>query len=99
MIHSTAGAAGTTQCDNILRHLLRTKNAKIDGLTALELYGCFRLASRICDLRRHGWSITTQRVQRNKKWFCEYSIDRNQENNARMYAAWQQQPRRQHGTR
>ena len=30
----------------------------IDGMTALDLFGCFRLPSRIHDLRERGMTIT-----------------------------------------
>lgn len=30
----------------------------IDGMTALNLFGCFRLPSRICDLKQRGMKIT-----------------------------------------
>jgi hypothetical protein len=30
----------------------------IDGMIALNLFGCFRLPSRICDLKQQGMKIT-----------------------------------------
>ena len=30
----------------------------IDGMTALNLFGCFRLPSHICDLKERGMKIT-----------------------------------------
>ena len=30
----------------------------IDSMTALNLFGCFRLPSRICDLKQQGMKIT-----------------------------------------
>ena len=30
----------------------------IDGMVALNLFGCFRLPSRICDLKQQGMKIT-----------------------------------------
>ena len=30
----------------------------IDGMVALNLFGCFRLPSRICDLKQRGMKIT-----------------------------------------
>lgn len=39
-----------SQCRKILRHM--RGGAPITSLQALKLYGCMRLASRICDLRK-----------------------------------------------
>ena len=42
----------------LLAHL-RT-GASITGIEALSLYGCFRLPSRICDLRKAGHNIVSR---------------------------------------
>lgn len=47
----------TSQAGRILAHLQRV--GPITPLEALELYGCFRLAARIKDLRAQGWAIQT----------------------------------------
>ena len=47
----------TSQAGQILEHLIRV--GPITPLQALELYGCFRLAARIKDLRELGWAIQT----------------------------------------
>ena len=47
----------TTQAGHILEHLRRV--GSITPLEALDLYGCFRLAARIKDLRALGWAIHT----------------------------------------
>ena len=47
----------TTQAGRILAHLRSV--GPITPLEALELYGCFRLAARIKDLRVLGWKIDT----------------------------------------
>ena len=44
-----------TQAGQILEHL--QKHRSITPLDALNLYGCFRLAARIHELRRHGIDI------------------------------------------
>jgi len=44
-----------TQCDRIWTHLLAY--GSITQKEAYNLYGCFRLASRICDLKRQGKEI------------------------------------------
>lgn len=48
---------------------------KITPLDALRLVGCFRLAARICELRRSGMKIKTTMVRlRNGKRVAEYSL-------------------------
>jgi len=50
-----------TQVANILNHL-QTKGS-ITPMEALNQYGCFRLASRICDLKKKGEAIKTTMVE------------------------------------
>lgn len=45
------------QFKKIRQHLL-TKGT-ITSMEAINLYGCTRLASRICQLRKKGWDIQT----------------------------------------
>ena len=47
-----------SQREMIKAHLLQNKS--ITPIEALEKYGCFRLASRISELRREGWDIETE---------------------------------------
>lgn len=47
-----------TQCDRILRHL--KDYGSINPLEALGQYGIMRLASRITDLKRRGYTITSE---------------------------------------
>ena len=49
-----------TQCSKILAHL-RT-GATITAIEALDMFGCFRLAARIADLRRDGNDIVTTKI-------------------------------------
>ena len=44
----------------ILQHLKRF--VSIDPLTALREYGCYRLSSRISDLRNDGYNIITDTI-------------------------------------
>ena len=60
-----------SQCDRILSHL---KRKPITPLEALGLYGCFRLAARINDLRGKGHKIKTEYVQKNDKRFAVYRL-------------------------
>ena len=48
-----------TQVDQIRRHM--EEHGSITSITALERYGCFRLAARIYDLRGMGHEIDAQR--------------------------------------
>jgi hypothetical protein len=61
-----------SQCSAILQHM-RTKGS-ISPLLALKLYGCFRLAARINDLKRGGWFINSTLCERNGKRYASYSL-------------------------
>lgn len=61
-----------SQCTDILNHL---KNAPLTALEALNKYGCFRLASRITDLRQQGHHIETQTIELpNGKHVAQYHL-------------------------
>ena len=67
-----------TQCEMILRYM--DDFGSINPLQALEDIGCFRLASRISDLRRQGYPIVSKRVRyKNRrgetKFFNEYRLE------------------------
>ena len=49
-----------TQKKVILQHLKRF--GSIEPLTALREYGCYRLSSRISDLRNDGYNIITDTI-------------------------------------
>lgn len=47
----------------------------INQMQALNMFGCFRLASRIHDLRNRGLNILKERVLTpSGKWVAEYSL-------------------------
>jgi len=49
---------------------------KITALEALQLFGCFRLASRVHDLRERGHNITKEMIiQPNGKRVAQYSLN------------------------
>lgn len=50
-----------TQCDRILRHL--RDFGSINPLEAIKEYGIMRLASRITDLKRQGYSFSVTMVK------------------------------------
>lgn len=72
-----------TQTDAILEHLLSGKS--ITPLEALNLYGCFRLAARIKDLRKLGYGIETKEETENGKRFASYWISNKQEVTSDQY--------------
>ena len=63
----------TTQNSKILRALKRGR--RLTAIDALKQFGCFRLASRIYDLRCDGYSIETRTVEtKTGKHVTEYSL-------------------------
>ncbi len=62
-----------THCELILGHLKTGK--KINGMLALNLFGCWALPQRVFDLKRKGHKIFSKRVTRNGKSFCEYYLE------------------------
>lgn len=52
--------ATESQCTQILTALINGK--RITPLDALDWYGCFRLASRISELKKLGWNIEKETV-------------------------------------
>lgn len=63
-----------TQIDNLRAHL--NAGRSITPLEALGLYGVFRLAARIKELREQGWDILTE-IKRdpNGKTYATYALD------------------------
>lgn len=65
-----------SQNKQILAHLLAGN--RISPLEALERFGSFRLGGRAYDLKKEGWNVQTNIVERNGKRFAEYFIPLNQ---------------------
>lgn len=64
-----------TQCNMIANYLER--GFSITSLEALQMFGCMRLASRICDLRERGYEINTCKIKTETgKWVTEYTLKR-----------------------
>jgi hypothetical protein len=62
-----------TQAGRILRFL--QEGHRLTPLDALELFGCFRLAARVHELRREGWAIVERTVETaSGKRIAEYSL-------------------------
>ena len=67
--------ASTTQNAQIAAYLQAGNS--ITALEALELFGCFRLASRISDLRKLNYDISVKRViTPNGKKIAQYSLNK-----------------------
>ena len=62
-----------TQCNMIAEYL--ENGYSITSLEALQMFGCMRLASRICDLRDRGYKIDTCKIKTETgKWVTEYTL-------------------------
>jgi hypothetical protein len=67
-----------TQNDTLLNHMLTGRS--ISPLEALGLYGVFRLAARVFELKGMGVDIQkVTKVDINGKQYAEYSINPNEE--------------------
>lgn len=65
-----------SQCKAILAHLREGKT--ITGIEALNLFGCFRLPSRIHDLTKRGVAISRKYITTdNGKRVMQYSLAQN----------------------
>jgi hypothetical protein len=65
-----------TQREEVLAHMEAV--GPITPIDALNLYGCFRLAARIGELRSRGHQIKTETIPhplRNGKTYARYSIE------------------------
>ena len=61
-----------SQIDGIRAHLLRGK--PITPIQALNLFGCFRLAAVIFNIREEGYTVETEMVHRNGKKWASYTL-------------------------
>lgn len=73
----------TTQCDRILRHL--RDYGSITSLEAITEYGILRLASRITDLKKRGYKITSETKKSKNRYgesvhFSVYRLAENKTN-------------------
>ncbi|NBO61296.1 MAG: hypothetical protein EBU82_10045 [Flavobacteriia bacterium] len=67
---------GGKQNARILEHLISGKS--ITPIEALELYGCFRLAARIHDIKKSGADITCEEIETSKgKRIASYKLNAN----------------------
>jgi len=63
-----------TQRDKIL--VTMERGHSITPLEALEWFGCFRLGARIYDLKRRGYTISSELITAHGKRFAEYHLVR-----------------------
>ena len=61
-----------SQIDSIRAHLLRGK--PITPIQALNLFGCFRLAAAIFNIRAEGYTVDTEMVHVGKKKWASYTL-------------------------
>ena len=64
--------APPTQTDTVLRHLQHV--GPLTPLEALQLYGCFRLAARVKELRERGYNVVTDTGHANGKHYAIYRL-------------------------
>lgn len=67
-----------TQCEKIMSYM--QEYGSITQLDALREFGCFRLASRVNDLRRNGIKIKTEMVRAKNRYgepisFARYTLE------------------------
>lgn len=62
-----------SQKEMVLEHLKTHRG--ITPLEALDMFGCFRLAAVICELRKDGFDIETEMVTRGEKTYAEYRLN------------------------
>lgn len=71
--HHPQKPIGSKQCQQVLSHLQSGK--PITALEALNLYGIFRLASRIHDLKKYGVEIQSREIKtENGKKISQYFL-------------------------
>ena len=61
-----------SQSGRILKHM--QEGYGITPITALNKYGCFRLAAVIFNLKREGHNIRTTIIKENNKKFARYKL-------------------------
>lgn len=60
------------QNERLLKAMQRGE--KLTALNALNDYGVFRLASRICDIRKHGYPVQSKMVSVKNRFGEEVSV-------------------------
>jgi len=68
-----------TQTQKIKQHL--ESGGTITALSALEKFGCMRLAARISELRKDKLPIASRTITKGEKRFSEYYLNKNLNSN------------------
>lgn len=63
-----AETAKLTQCDRIIQYIEET--GSITQMDALREFGCMRLASRMCDIKKMGYAVE-KRMEKAKNRYGE----------------------------
>lgn len=66
-----------TQCERIIQYIEET--GSITQMDALREFGCMRLASRMCDIKKKGYAVTKTMEKAKNRYgepvsFARYSI-------------------------
>lgn len=66
-----------TQCDRILQYI--EENGSITQIDALREFGCMRLASRMCDIKKMGYPVKKEMETAKNRYgepisYARYSI-------------------------
>ena len=62
-----------SQTKRILDHLKQGKG--MSAMLAVKMFGCYRLAARVAELRNSGYNIKTTMVTHGKKRFALYQLE------------------------
>ena len=58
--------AKVSQCERILRYI--EENGSISSLEAMREFGCMRLASRMCDIKKMGYAVQKEREKAQNRY-------------------------------
>ena len=60
--------------EKIIKHYLES-GGKVNGIMALEKFGCYRLSAVIFNLRDKGLDIKTKMIKNGQKSYAEYYLE------------------------
>ena len=69
--------------EKIIKHYLES-GGKVNGIMALEKFGCYRLSAVIFNLRDKGLDIKTKMIKKGQKSYAEYYLEQ-PSNNKEQY--------------
>lgn len=62
-----------SQTDQVIKHL--ESGQGLTAISAMKLYGIFRLAARVNEARQRGFPIKTDCIVRGKKRYARYQME------------------------